>query len=100
MAASVGVVLRLRSRREGVTCAVRYDLANGREREVVAGNKRLVGHDAVEQFAPRRFGHPNAATAHAAVNRALRRIRSNIAISLLCLRGRTLRSAGRSRRLV
>src|SRR6266851_9209390 len=42
---------------------------------------------------------PNAAPAHAAVNRALRRVRFNIAISLLCLRRRTLRSVGRSRRL-
>src|SRR5450631_4034347 len=46
------------------------------------------------------LGRPNAAPAHAAVNKALRRVRFNITVSLLCLRGRTLRSAGRSRRLV
>src|SRR5882724_7094620 len=32
------------------------------------------------------LGRPNAAPAHAAVNRALRRVRFNIAVSLLCLR--------------
>src|SRR6266853_261018 len=38
------------------------------------------------------LGKPNAAPATAAVNRALRRVRFNIAISLFCLRRRTLRS--------
>src|SRR5205823_14234533 len=42
------------------------------------------------------LGKPKAAPAHAAVNRALRRVRFNIAISLFCLRRRTLRSAGRA----
>src|SRR5258707_3524711 len=46
------------------------------------------------------LGRPNAAPAHAAVNRALRRVRFNIAISLLCLRDGQLRCAGRGRRLV
>src|SRR5882724_9960271 len=35
------------------------------------------------------LGRPNAAPAHAAVNRALRRVRFSITISLLCLRRRT-----------
>src|SRR5437879_13230981 len=42
------------------------------------------------------LGKPKAAPAHAAVNRALRRVRFNIAISLFCLRRRTLWSAGRT----
>src|SRR6266849_7945796 len=46
------------------------------------------------------LGRPNAAPAHAAVNRALRRVRFNIAISLLCLRRRPLQFACRSRRVV
>src|ERR1700722_3166088 len=46
------------------------------------------------------LGRPNATPAHVAVNRALRRVRFNIAISLLCLRRRPLRFAGPSRRLV
>jgi hypothetical protein len=47
---------KLCSRHEGVACAVRYDLPDGGKREMVTGNERLVGHDAIEQFAPRRFG--------------------------------------------
>src|SRR5260370_40067109 len=46
------------------------------------------------------LGRLNAAPAHAAVNRALRRLRFNIAISLLCLRDGQLRCAGRGRRFV
>src|SRR5260370_18623964 len=46
------------------------------------------------------LGRLNAAPAHAAVNRALRRLRFNIAISLLCLRDGQLRCAGRGRRVV
>src|SRR5258707_9730074 len=46
------------------------------------------------------LGRLNAAPAHAAVNRALRRVRFNIASSLLCLRDGQLRCAGRGRRLV
>src|SRR5712672_1206477 len=42
------------------------------------------------------LGRLNAAPAHAAVNRALRRLRFNIAISLLCLRDGQLRCAGRA----
>src|SRR5712672_3849041 len=46
------------------------------------------------------LGRLNAAPAHAAVNRALRRLRFNSAISLLCLRDGQLRCAGRGRRFV
>src|SRR5258708_36635617 len=46
------------------------------------------------------LGRLNAAPAHAAVNRALRRLRYNIAISLLCLRDGQLRCAGRGRRFL
>src|ERR1700730_11865964 len=55
MAVSVWVVLKLCSRHEGITCTVRHDRTNGREREVVAGDERLVGHGTVEQSAPRRL---------------------------------------------